>query len=141
MVSRASGGQASLHEFATWLLIALNAPAFLLSTVAISALHLGLKNEFIAQHVIWSAATVPAWWIQWRLTRPPGRSGQLAIGFFAAMALVGAAWTTRLALLQAHDPHHSCWQALELPIMLAALAVLAFSVGFRQVDATRAPAF
>ena len=138
---RASGGQASLHEFATWLLIALNAPGFLLSTVAISALHLGLKSEFIAQHVIWAVATVPAWWIQWRLTRPAGRSGQLAIGFFAAMALVAAAWTTRLALLQAHDPHHSCWQALELPIMLAALAVLAFSVGFRQVDATRAPAF
>ncbi len=136
---RASGGQASLHEFATWALIALNAPAFLLSIVTVSALHLGLKSEFIVQHAIWAAATLAAWWMLWRLERPKGRPAQLALQIFAGLAAVAAAWTTRLALLQAHDPHHSCWQALELPIMLAALAVLGSIVGFRRADSA-APA-
>ena len=131
---RASGGEATLHEIATWVLIALNAPAFLLSTVLVATIDLSLKTEFIVQHVVWSMATVPAWWILWRLRTSGARSARgVAAGFITA-ALLAAAWTTHLALLQAHDAHHSCWQALEVPIMLAALAVLAVVVGWRRPD-------
>ena len=131
---RASGGEATLHEIATWVLIALNAPAFLLSTVLISTIHLSLMTEFIVQHVVWALTTVPAWWILWRLRSSGGRSARRVAAGFITLALLAAAWTTRLALLQAHDPHHSCWQALELPIMLAALAVIAGIVGWRAPD-------
>lgn len=136
---RVSGGQASLNEFATWVLIAVNAPGFLLSIVAVSPFHLGLESEYIVQHVLWAFATVPAWWILWTLGRPSGRTAQVAIQLFVAAATMAAIWTTHLALLQAHDPHHSCWQALELPIMLAALAVLGSLVGLRRTGAGASP--
>lgn len=131
---RASGGEATLHEIATWVLIALNAPAFLLSTVLVATVHLSLRTEFIVQHVVWAMATIPAWWILWRLRSSGARSARRVAAAFISLALVAAAWTSHLALLDAHDPHHSCWQAMELPIMLAALAVLAGIVGWRRPD-------
>lgn len=129
---RASGGKATLHEIATWLLIALNAPAFLLSTVLVSSLHLALRSEFLVQHAVWAVATVPAWWILWRIRPSHQTDARLVARGCMVVALLAAAWTTRLALLQAHDPHHSCWQAMELPIMLASLAVVAAAAGWRQ---------
>lgn len=123
---RAVGGSPGTLEMARWLLIALNAPAFLVSVATLSFFHLDLLSEFVAEHILWAALSLLIWPAYARLQMPSDRITRAILVVMGFVAAVGAAWVFAIAWRQGHDPHHSCWDALQAVFMLVGLAATAF---------------
>ena len=122
----AAGGSPGPLQVARWVLIALNAPAFLISVAALSFLHLGLFSEFVVEHVVWAALSLVIWPLYARLRTPPVGITRAIVVIAGLIAAGAAGWVLTIAWKEGHDPNHSCWDALQAVFMLSGLAVSAF---------------
>ena len=96
---------------ARWIVMLFNGPAFLVAAAVTSPLN------FVAQNVVWAAATVPIWLFCDRLPR------RLVIAI-AAFAFAGAIVMSVVAWRDAHDARHACWSTFDVPAMLAGISLL-----------------
>jgi hypothetical protein len=119
------GGKPHPHEIVRWLLIFLNAPAFLLAVSAIAPLRLTLLQEYAATSTLWAFATIPIWMAYSRLLRPVDRLARMTYAVGGLASIAAAAWAFSVAWREGHDPHHSCWSVLTLVFMLIGIGVVA----------------
>ncbi|MGZ7041175.1 MAG: hypothetical protein ACXVH7_05230 [Thermoanaerobaculia bacterium] len=119
------GGNPHPHEIVRWLLIVLNAPAFLLAVSAIAPLRLTLLQEYAATSVLWAFATIPMWVAYSNLIRPMDRMARLTFAPVGVASLIAAAWAFTIAWREGHDPHHSCWSVLALVSMMFGISLVA----------------
>ncbi len=121
----AQGSSLDAYQVLTFCLVAVTAPAFLISMLAVLPFHLGLLQHYIFLRVFWAIATVPIWLVYERVLRSSGRTYRILLLSLAVLSLYAAIWAAKLTWAEGHDDVHSSWSGLTLVSMFLGIAFFA----------------